>query len=112
MKVFLFGSKSHPHARPYRTTLHDDGGVTCDCPARVECWHKKRVKAGEIIGRLETLSAHTSLRNILIIRSFADEGDIDSALSCTRACFPSMEPAEVYELYNEIVTLEMEEPHE
>lgn len=106
MKVFLFPSKSRPLAPPYHTTLHDDGGISCDCPARVVCIHKKTVRDRKIIGRQEALSSIISRRNLLIIKSFADEGDINSALACTRDCFPSMGYEEVCSIYNEIIGTE------
>lgn len=100
MKTYLFAS-SRPGVPPHRTTVHDNGMITCTCPARVECWHKKRVRdRQDIVGRTEgttlPVEDHRQLLRLL------SEGNDTGAFALARELFPSMCEEETSELLDEV----------
>jgi hypothetical protein len=87
MKTYLFASKSKPNAPPHRTTLHENGEVTCSCPARVECWHVKKVKIYRDAG---PVSQRLSLSDRLMILELLELVNEDDVLLFVFELFPSM----------------------
>jgi hypothetical protein len=99
MRTYLFASSKPLGKEPYRTTVHDNGAVTCDCPARVECWHKKTVAERKPIGRTEfaTVSAEDRRQALHLL----SEGNESGAREFALELFPSMSVEETEMLLEE-----------
>jgi len=103
VKTFLFESKSDPK-KVYHTVAHDNGAVTCNCPAWKECWHVKQVKERKPVGRTEITEIPVSDR--LAIQKLVHEGNDDGAIAYLWGLFPSMSLEEMTALSWEIALLE------
>ncbi len=97
MKTYRFASSRNPKVI-YTTTLHDNGVVTCNCPAWTTCWHVKRIADGP-----PPILFRVSAQDRWLIRALAEEGNEKGALEMTHDLFPSMSEEEARELVNEIV---------
>ncbi len=107
-RTYLFPSKRDPE-QFYRTTLHENGAITCNCPARVECWHIRRVREGGIVGRTDDPVSREDRREILQLLS---EGNDVGARAKTLALFPSMTETEMEKLLQEIFEKGIEDYYE
>ena len=102
MRTYLFASSKPLGKEPYRTTVHDNGAITCDCPARVECWHIKTIREREPVGRTEL--AAVSVEDRRMILRLLSEGSDDGAREMALALFPSMCVEETDDLVEDIRT--------
>jgi hypothetical protein len=109
MRTYLFPSSRDPKTT-YKTTVHDNGAVTCDCPARVECWHKKRVKAYPPIGRSPDVPiSRDDQRSLMRLLS---EGNDGGARRLALSLFPSMSIEETDDLLQEVFDANLENHYE
>jgi len=111
MRSYLFASSRNPNIT-YTTTVHDNGAVTCSCPARVECWHVKTVKTRPIVGRSKDTPISRDDRYALL--RLLREGNTDGARALALSLFPSMSVEETDELLQELLdhAAEQEELYE
>lgn len=108
MKTYLFKSKTNPDDPPHRTTVHDDGTVSCSCRGFLTpkgCWHVERVKEG-VTGRTE--ATPLSFADLARVRAALAEGDDEGAIETVFELFPSMTRDEAVDLVHEIEQLELD----
>lgn len=98
VRTYLFASSDKK--RTYHTTIHDNGVIQCDCPAFRECWHMKRVRDSEPIGRTEWTKIDPLDK--LFIMHLLVEGNDAGAREYALELFPSMCVEETDELIREI----------
>lgn len=99
MQTYLYASSDFK--RTYHTTRHDNGAITCDCPARVECWHIRDVRDNKPIGRSPFPPVSSSESDALY--RLAAEGLDDGAMRMALDLFPSMCVEEAQELIDQII---------
>lgn len=103
MKTYLFASSRKPD-KLYRTVLHDNGAVTCGCPAFRECWHIKAVRERPIVGRTELTDVAMADQGEIL--ALLEDGNDEGARVYILALFPSMTLEEIDELAAELRPIE------
>jgi hypothetical protein len=104
-RTYLFPSSRNPSVE-YETIVHDDGTITCKCPARVKCWHIKEVETRPIIGR--SPDAPVPIDDQREILRLLSEGNDEGARTLALSLFPSMCREETETLVQEIFDLQLE----
>lgn len=98
MRTYLFASSDKK--RTYRTTVNEEGGIACSCPAFRKCWHIKLVEERQPIGRTERTQIGMSERAAIL--ALLEEGNDAGARERALELFPAMSEEETDELIREL----------